>query len=489
MVNLSAPIGAHQVEILRWIADGCPDGVMTGYSYKTTAKALQGRRLVTAGVRGGAWRAELTDAGRHYLEHGCYPPGLWREPLSRDGRPVGAARDRFTAARSPAVARPPGPPEPAGQAARVRTIDELAAELVARVVAAGGVLDIDANLADDAGKRLMAAARHAPGLPFGKQLQLRSRGVLSRVREVYLDEDFSVRVSEQPVPVLQRVMRLHLAVAAYRDDADRHEVSRDSLSRATRILHALASEAQRRGHDVTAVRPGRCQYNSDFIRSLKDGQLAIGIDGFRYTIRIREQQGPGGAPVSYGGDSGRRLPRWRAARTTMFVPTGRLRIIVEHGYSRDARPAEFRDTKTRPLEDRLPAVLRELEIRALEDGWRRQEEQRKAEDKRRRWEQAMERARHDFRQAALAAELAGQLQRRRLAAEIDQYLAGLRAVLQDAGEQQPAGAREWTDWIGSYRQEIDPLRRPPVMPAIHDPSPEDLRPFLNGWSPYGPDSR
>jgi hypothetical protein len=101
----------------------------------------------------------------------------------------------------------------------------------------------------------------------------------------------------------------------------------------------------------------------------------------------------------------------------------------------------------------------------------------------------MERARHDFRQAALAAELAGQLQRRCLAAEIDQYLAGLRAVLQDAGEQQPAGAREWTDWIGSYRQEIDPLRRPQVMPAIHDPSPEDLRPFLNGWSPYGPDSR
>jgi hypothetical protein len=297
VVNLSAPIGAHQVEILRWIADGCPDGVMTGYSYKTTAKALQGRRLVTAGVQGGAWRAELTDAGRHYLEHGCYPPGLCREPPSRDGRPVGAARDRFTAARSPAVARPPGPPEPAGPAARVRTIDELAAELVARVVAAGGVLDVDASLAGDVGKRLMAAARHAPGLPFGKQLQLRSRGMLSRVREVYLDEDFSVRVSEQPVPVPRRVTWLHPAVAAYRDDADRHEVSRDSLSRATRILHALASEAQRRGHDVTAVRPGRCQYNSDFIRSLKDGQLAIGIDGFRYTIRIREQQGPGGAPV------------------------------------------------------------------------------------------------------------------------------------------------------------------------------------------------
>jgi hypothetical protein len=40
MVNLSSPINPHQVEVLRWIADGCPNGVMTGYSYKTTAKAL-----------------------------------------------------------------------------------------------------------------------------------------------------------------------------------------------------------------------------------------------------------------------------------------------------------------------------------------------------------------------------------------------------------------------------------------------------------------
>jgi hypothetical protein len=35
---------------------------------------------------------------------------------------------------------------------------------------------------------------------------------------------------------------------------------------------------------------------------------------------------------------------------------------------------------------------------------------------------------------------------------------------------------------------IDPLRHPPVMPAVRDPCPEDLRPFLNGWSPYGPDT-
>jgi hypothetical protein len=177
MVNLSAPISPRQVEILRWIADGCPDGVMTGYSYKTTAKALQGRRLVTAGVRAGAWKAKLTDAGRHYLEHDCYPPGLWREPQSHHGRAAGLTLARFTPARSPDLARLSGPPESSGSALRVQDIDELAADLLARVVAAGGVLEADDSLAGAAGERLVAASRQAPGLPFGKQLRLRSRGV------------------------------------------------------------------------------------------------------------------------------------------------------------------------------------------------------------------------------------------------------------------------------------------------------------------------
>jgi hypothetical protein len=126
VVILSAPISPRQVEILRWIADCCPDGVITGYIYKTMANALQGRRLVTAGVRAGAWRAKVTDAGRYYLEHGCYPPGLWREPPSRDGRAAGPPLARLTPARPRASGRPSGPPEPSGSAARVQAIDELA---------------------------------------------------------------------------------------------------------------------------------------------------------------------------------------------------------------------------------------------------------------------------------------------------------------------------------------------------------------------------
>jgi hypothetical protein len=76
VVNLVGPINARQLKVLRWIAGGCPDGVMKD-AYKTTAIALQGRRLVTVSRKGGGWRAELTDVGSQCLRHGTYPGSFW----------------------------------------------------------------------------------------------------------------------------------------------------------------------------------------------------------------------------------------------------------------------------------------------------------------------------------------------------------------------------------------------------------------------------
>jgi hypothetical protein len=73
---MSRPVNELQVKVLRWIADGCPDDRVPteGHLYKTSAAALKGRGLVTVSRRGGRWSAEVTDAGRYYLEHGGYPP-------------------------------------------------------------------------------------------------------------------------------------------------------------------------------------------------------------------------------------------------------------------------------------------------------------------------------------------------------------------------------------------------------------------------------
>jgi hypothetical protein len=89
MVNLNAPLNDRQLEVLKWIADGCQAGEMTAPTYKTTAIALQDRRLVTVSKKKGVWRADLTDASRYYLEHGSYPlQGKSATALARRATPT-----------------------------------------------------------------------------------------------------------------------------------------------------------------------------------------------------------------------------------------------------------------------------------------------------------------------------------------------------------------------------------------------------------------
>jgi len=73
-------------------ATGCPPGVMKGFTFKTTANALQGRKLITVTKHAGSWFATLTDTGQHYLKHGAFPDGRsWlieqfgNEALGQDG--------------------------------------------------------------------------------------------------------------------------------------------------------------------------------------------------------------------------------------------------------------------------------------------------------------------------------------------------------------------------------------------------------------------
>ena len=53
-----------------------------------------------------------------------------------------------------------------------------------------------------------------------------------------------------PVPVPNRVARYHPIVAEFRDQSDRHEVSRAQLPRVGRILQGLVVEAERHGFTV-----------------------------------------------------------------------------------------------------------------------------------------------------------------------------------------------------------------------------------------------
>ena len=86
----------RQIELLRWIADGCPDGVMSDESHRISAAALRNRGLATTSGRGASWKARITPAGVAYLagldEHPAQAPAkLDRARAGADRPAVNAA--------------------------------------------------------------------------------------------------------------------------------------------------------------------------------------------------------------------------------------------------------------------------------------------------------------------------------------------------------------------------------------------------------------
>lgn len=105
----SRPVNGAQRAVLDWLAAGGSQDPPRP-EMKLSAAALAGRGLVKVRRPGGKWTAELTEAGRYYVEHGRYPG----ETEKVDRQPVPRARRAGHPARS-------GATEPdAGRGARAR---------------------------------------------------------------------------------------------------------------------------------------------------------------------------------------------------------------------------------------------------------------------------------------------------------------------------------------------------------------------------------
>jgi hypothetical protein len=69
-------LNEKQVELLRWVSDGCPEGVFENDFHRISAAALQARGLITISGRGATWAAKIAPAGSEYLSRvdGTKPP-------------------------------------------------------------------------------------------------------------------------------------------------------------------------------------------------------------------------------------------------------------------------------------------------------------------------------------------------------------------------------------------------------------------------------
>src|SRR6185312_8056041 len=313
----------QQVAILRWIGDGSPAGVMEGTFHRISAGALRNRGLVKTSGRGQTWSAKITTAGREYL----------REV---DG---------------------PAPPIP--RQANVSVTHQF----VDDIVAAGGAQRFPQSERWDLERKARLATRHRR-VPDGMRLEVAHVGDEVEIR---LIDDEAATAELLPVTVPEKIGRYHPAARAFRDRREHHEVSREQLPRATRIVHAIAVEAERRGWAATG----------------QPGCLQLMAQDEQFSIRLREDG------VHSRGSWERDVEHYRGVDPNSYfyrdrtLPAGpydagaegrlRLELLCENDWIFRGRQSRWSDRQSWTLEERLPHLFREIE-----DGSSKRSESRKS---------------------------------------------------------------------------------------------------------------
>jgi hypothetical protein len=448
-----------QVAVLRWISEGCPDGVVAdSASARISAAALRNRGLVRTSGRGPSWTAMITAAGTEYLRQveGPNPP-LPRQPNT-----------------------------------------SVTQQLVDDVIVAGGSLRVPRKHWHEKDgvdyERRARLANSYRKVPPGSRLVVKTASEDELLVDLVADRiveaggDDSSRPSA-PVAVPARVRNYHRVAREFRDRTSLHEISRKGLPRALRIVHALAVEAGRRGYEVACVSVSEDGYGRSDWKPAQDGQLAFTIDGHQLKVRIWEKGAGQRGPYE------QQLRRWRHDREQPF----RLMHFVDRPKPYDSRAsgelniealggsygrqASWGDRTRWRLEDRLPNLLAELEIQAVEAEERRLAREREEAEQQRQWEAAIEHA----KSRVVADDRLDVLRNRvRTWGEAEAIRAYCEAVETRYGADAIAADPDAAQWLAIARDYADEAQRVPGMPPDPEITHERLKPYLGGWSPYGP---
>jgi hypothetical protein len=452
-VAFDTPLNHRQIEVLRWISDGCPDGRWTDFTFKTTAAALASRRLVAVSKRRGVWGAAILPAGEHYLTRGQYPVNHWGKRTRRPQIDVNAP------AKPPAVAErriDPGRRSPVSEQSKKESPSR-ARELVAEVIAAGGEVQRESKEGRRPYALLVAAINRHKLAPEGKQLtvEMGSRWEISVIR--LEDAPYWRTTPGSEVVRAERIGRWHQALARIRE-RDFISMSTTSERRMVRILQALAVEADARGHRVESADPRR-RYH---YRHSEAGHIAINIRSYSYTIAVwqkyREVPPPrwGMPPKRPGADAGDSL-----AVGLIWESRGSSGISESWSDS----PAK----RTR-VESLLPTILWEIERRS-EHSDRRREQERLATIERERLQAEAERRALVLHAENVRAEvLREQYTRWREGSQLREYIVAMDRVIERLPDGvDRAAVSEWREWCREYVDSVlDPLGQSLAMPEIRE---------------------
>lgn len=454
MPRRHAPLSQRQVDVLRWVADGCPDGVWRDFSYKQTAYALAGRDLIQVQRRRDAWRASVTEHGRYYLEHGTYAPAGNASPDPREAQPP----------RRLSGAVPLGP-------APDVTPESLLADLASNE---GTVTVPDPpGVSRGAYRSAMSRAVTEGLMPegFGLRHSGRDRGDLV-IRLVRLTNEPGRPEPLPSISVPADLRACHEAVAALQNAPQLLQVSDDARERALRITQAIATECDRRGY--------RFGLRGDDKPSF---QVSLGQDAFAFTLseesESREMADPEKlAEAKYA---------WqRVPLVIRKVPSGRLVLRLGEGYG----SVSWADRQRWTLEQKLPAMFQLISDRASAQAQQRQHKEEERQRRRRAWEEAIPQAKQAYIEQLNRDRLHKQVARSAEAEAIRSYCSRLEATAAESGDPDlNEQIRAWAAWARQEADRIDPLNHPDLLAyrVPEDVGPSEFDKFmprgLSAWRP------
>ncbi|MGH9303768.1 MAG: hypothetical protein ACRDZ5_05055, partial [Acidimicrobiales bacterium] len=252
--------------------------------------------------------------------------------------------------------------------------------------------------------------------------------------------------------------------------------------RALLVIQALVVEASRRGHLVKATKVEADRYG--YRRHESKDDFSITVD--RHAVGVELRQNVVRVPHEATKEELRRAERdtWYAIPKFDSRPADRLTVQLSGPY--EHRQSKWSDSATHRLEDCLAQVPQEVELRGAAAEQARLDAIEAAAARRRRWESAMEQARLEHRGTALERELDRQVNDWRRAKQVRSYLAAMEAIVEGMDSSDASEATEWLEWATRRVAAVDPLQGRLRMLIVAEPSAEDLKQFLRGWSPCGP---
>ncbi|AYV29004.1 hypothetical protein EES41_20035 [Streptomyces sp. ADI95-16] len=496
-----SPLNDRQLALLTRIGEGVEPVTSDTPELALTARALKERGHIAMPKEGGRRRAEITEVGRFYLQHGHHPDRP--DPAPRKTRPVttpGPKKQESDVVEEKASAEQKPPVQRVARAPRLSPA-EIGRALITEVQQAGRFLRVpDPDEADRARyRRAFDAARQCAPAGYHLKYSGRTKGdfFLGLLRVTGEDDTEWNRIRLARSRVITDVDDVLAAVTA---DHSAFEISEGVLPRALSLLRLISEQALPL-HGELAVSKKRRQ-----------PLPLLTIHGRTYEITFKERQ----KQVRYVPKAAsRRTYDWqRVVPAQRFEPSGELEMVVsqQQGYNYGWKK-EWADSAKKPLEDQIGSVLRALRTRADEQERARLEreaEQRRQQDERERqavenrrleaerkeraqreWEAAVGVASIKAVDAARAEHFGTALEQWRAAGEIRTFCNALdetAAQTQDPFEAERL--REWSAWGRTEADRLDPTLNGKGLGVRNfhaEPTGDELRPFLDGWHPHRPE--